>query len=115
MPNMLIKCVYGTQWRAYVTNSPIEYTFAGDTVEDQLQSVKILSDAMQQGQGAVVQQVQAVFQNVASGDEQLVVDQLYMDSTELYFDSELIFASDAGSTLLLDIVEAGAELAAVIA
>jgi hypothetical protein len=54
MPHLLIKCVSGLQWRAYASNSTIEYTFQGADVELQNQAVKALSDSMQEGAGTVV-------------------------------------------------------------
>lgn len=113
MINLLIKWSYGN-WYVMISNSEIDYKFAGATAEDQIENVKMFQNSMTEGFDSVVNNASTMFSNIPEGEEEQVISSMFDATDTLYFNTDLVFAVEGEGALLEDIVEAGEALAAFL-
>ncbi|MFM9853821.1 MAG: hypothetical protein ACKVOJ_13605 [Sphingomonadaceae bacterium] len=113
MADLMIRYSYGN-WYAMISNSQIDYKFAGATAEDQIVQVQAFQNAMADGGQSVVDGMSTFFSNIPEDQEADVFAQLFQTTDELYYQGALVFEAAEDSFLIDDIVEAGEALAAFL-
>ena len=97
-------------WWAIPSNSSVHYRFVGANTEEEYANVQSLQNAMTFGQSSVEQVLPRVLDGVTEESMPQVVEQLYVATDELFFNtvSYAIFTSE--TTLWNDIIRAGEAL-----
>lgn len=98
------------RWVAAPANSGVEYAF----VDDQVEAVQELAEAMQAGRAAVVAEVGDIFVLQPGTDLEGVVDTLFNTTDSLTFAETVVFETEGEDMLVNELVECGDALAAAI-
>jgi hypothetical protein len=98
-------------WQASVPNTDVVYYFAGATLDDQLQSMRLFATAMNDGAGAVNEVVLDTFVGLPEGMEaEELTDMLFDTTNSLFLSGGEIYLAPEEEVLLECITSAGAEL-----
>ena len=103
MPQLMIKYAYDN-WRAYISNSDVEYYFAGANREEQIVRVRQLQESMRVGAGTVDQNASEIFSDRVGFDPDELAQQLFGTTDGLVFEGDTIFTASEGE-VLLDVLE----------
>lgn len=94
------------------TDPPMDYPFIGTNVAEQQESIELLAQAMQGGQGTLVTEITSIvdidIENFPGGAAQFV-DVMFKGANELVMDAEVLIEDLEPGQSLLDVLEQAAE------
>ena len=106
--------IVNDNWVADIANTSVSYNFVGLHAPNQINAIQDLANAMQQGQGALVDGIDQIFVLAPGVDEGGVVQEVFGTTDAIMFDQAIIYSN--ADSLLIDVLEdAGEALATALA